>query len=321
MAQEFTASSSDIALAFGYALGIKNNSLGISESYVKGAKRLLLKDRGWAVLEQDGSKVLHESKWSGKPRYEEVQHKSCYLVDGSWRIELNIPFMNGLETDTGWRWSSDYPTALKNQTNNYWKTILNTLHEAEKWNLREVPLAPNVKIILVPLNGIYLGGYGFNGLKAGDLIQVVFKRHGVIVGSNFKPWSEFQDVSITGRGEFQTGGGWWGGGFGIKGALEGAAFASIMNAITTKTHIETFIRLSFKTGELNLYLTNITPGDIDLKLSFLRGALPNVQTNHLVTNVNTTDTATQLKNLAELLKEGLLSKEEFEQEKRKLLGN
>ena len=44
-------------------------------------------------------------------------------------------------------------------------------------------------------------------------------------------------VELSGPGRFKTGGGFVGGGFGLVGAAEGMAIASVLNALTTRTQV------------------------------------------------------------------------------------
>jgi len=120
----------------------------------------------------------------------------------------------------------------------------------------------------------YLGGYGFsNKIIPGAEVLVTFTETGVDINSEIHIWNELLDISVSGPGLYQTGGGWFGGGIGVKGALEGAAFASIMNTISTKTHISTVIRMIFLNSEINIHTSALTPAALDIKLSPLRAYL------------------------------------------------
>jgi hypothetical protein len=76
-------------------------------------------------------------------------------------------------------------------------------------------------------------------------------------------YADVTSLQLTGRGEFVTtsGGGWSGGGFGLRGIAEGVAFATIMNKLTTieHHHIETIFHLGWNTGSLTLLNTRLAP--------------------------------------------------------------
>ncbi|HUG49567.1 MAG TPA: hypothetical protein VLZ78_01075, partial [Terrimesophilobacter sp.] len=80
-------------------------------------------------------------------------------------------------------------------------------------------------------------------------------------------------VQVGGVGEYTTGGGWIGGGFGIAGALEGAAFAMVMNWLTTRRRMDSVLRLSFDDAEATFGLGSRAPGRIDIEMSALLASL------------------------------------------------
>jgi len=120
-----------------------------------------------------------------------------------------------------------------------------------------------------------LGGIGFP-CEAGEAISIRFEAAGVTVlgqrrSARFS-YLELLDVLITGPGTVNTGGGFVGGGFGVSGALEGIAVATILNVLTTKTKIHTFITIETNFGELHLHYSDMEPGALRIALShvFLR---------------------------------------------------
>lgn len=124
------------------------------------------------------------------------------------------------------------------------------------------------------LVGHFLGGYGLKtDIEPGSDCVVTFKNSGIQLNESFFPWSDLIDISIGGPGVYQTGGGWFGGGFGVKGALEGALFATVMNSLTTKTHTSTVIRIIFKDAELNIHTSVVSPEKLDIAISPLRAFL------------------------------------------------
>src|SRR5262249_16799941 len=80
------------------------------------------------------------------------------------------------------------------------------------------------------------------------------------------PYPEIVDFSITGPGTVTTGGGFIGGGFGVAGALEGMAVAAVLNALTSRTKVHTFIGLVTHQGELFLHYEGMEPGALRIAL-------------------------------------------------------
>ena len=78
---------------------------------------------------------------------------------------------------------------------------------------------------------------------------------------------ELVDVSVTGPGTVMTGGGFIGGGFGVDGALEGIALAGVLNMLTTKKKIHTFVTLTTNFGELHLHYGAMDPAPLRIYLS------------------------------------------------------
>ncbi len=125
----------------------------------------------------------------------------------------------------------------------------------------------------------FLGGYGLSqSLEPSAPLIVGFNASGLSINAEELDWSDLVDLSIGGPGLYQTGGGWFGGGFGVTGALEGAAFAAVMNLLTTKTQISTVIRIIFNEAEVNLHTSVVTPEILDNQLSAIRGFLKKSRT-------------------------------------------
>lgn len=118
------------------------------------------------------------------------------------------------------------------------------------------------------IDGSVLAVTGVFGIATG-LCSIIFEPEFVVVmlgdASNMRRlnYSDISSLQIAGRGSFVTtsGGGWTGGGFGGKGILEGVAFATVMNALTTrrKHHIETIVHLTWHSGSLDLLNTQLLP--------------------------------------------------------------
>jgi hypothetical protein len=133
------------------------------------------------------------------------------------------------------------------------------------------------------------------------------------------PYTEIEDVEIGGPGLVRSGGGFIGGGFGAVGALEGMAVAAVLNALTTKTTITTILRVQGTNCELFLLWTKTTPGQLRIELSRPLGAIRAARAAVDRTPARPGSPVAELSKLADMLQAGLLSREEFDQLKAKLL--
>ena len=81
------------------------------------------------------------------------------------------------------------------------------------------------------------------------------------------PYSQVEDVEIGGPGLVKSGGGFSGGGFGLGGAIEGMAIAVVLNALTTRTSVQTVVRIQATGCELFLLHTRLTPEQLRIQMS------------------------------------------------------
>lgn len=79
------------------------------------------------------------------------------------------------------------------------------------------------------------------------------------------PYAEMTNLSIQGPGKIREGGGFIGGGFGIEGFFIGAATASVLNSLTTRSRIETLIGLQLGARELVFLCTAVEPPVLELR--------------------------------------------------------
>jgi hypothetical protein len=133
-------------------------------------------------------------------------------------------------------------------------------------------------------------------------------------------YSEIEDVEIGGPGLVKSGGGFVGGGFGAVGALEGMALASVLNALTTKTKITTIIRVQAVACELFLLWTQAPPEQLRIELSQPLGAIRAARAAAAHSPASPASAIGELAKAAELLQAGLLTREEFDQLKARLLN-
>ncbi|MGC3962356.1 MAG: hypothetical protein QM803_03260 [Rhodocyclaceae bacterium] len=123
----------------------------------------------------------------------------------------------------------------------------------------------------------YLGGCSYP-LAHGDRTELCFGDTALSIrlsdGASFSiPYFELASIDISGPGAITTGGGFRGGGFGIEGALEGMAIATVLNALSTKTKIHTIVSLTTNIGEIHLHYGGMEPGALRVALAQVYAAL------------------------------------------------
>jgi hypothetical protein len=117
-----------------------------------------------------------------------------------------------------------------------------------------------------------------------------------------------------------TGGGFIGGGFGLKGAAGGMVAASVLNALTTKTAVNSFVRISGREGETVLHIPDVTPAVLR---NWFAPAVNAVNSLRLTVSQQprSPSLVDDLNRLVELREQGHLTDEEFATAKAALLGN
>jgi hypothetical protein len=139
------------------------------------------------------------------------------------------------------------------------------------------------------------------------------------------PYSEIEDIEIGGPGLVKKGGGFVGGGLGAAGAIEGMAIASVLNGLTSRTSIKTILRIQGTSYELFLLHGRMTPEQLRIELSRPLAAIRSIRA--ATAAEGTQDKALtrsapveELTKLADMLEKGLLTRDEFDLMKAKLLG-
>ena len=114
------------------------------------------------------------------------------------------------------------------------------------------------------------GGSGY-GLGTGEDVDLVFGSKCMVLPQNGSPieisYLELVSIDISGPGTTKTGGGFVGGGFGVSGAIEGMAIASLLNSITTKSTIHTFVSIATHVGEIHFHYAGMEPSALRIVLS------------------------------------------------------
>jgi hypothetical protein len=116
-----------------------------------------------------------------------------------------------------------------------------------------------------------IGGYA-NFVPTGTKGQLQCRQAGVglVIQSEpqwSRPYADLIEVEIGGPGTQQSGGGFIGGGFGVTGAVEGMIAASVLNALTTRTHTNSIIGLTALDSALILHTSALTPDGLRVALS------------------------------------------------------
>jgi len=116
-----------------------------------------------------------------------------------------------------------------------------------------------------------LGSYNYP-ISPGDSANLTFESSALLArladGSAFSiTYFELASIEVSGPGLSTTGGGFIGGGFGVTGAIEGMAIAAILNGLTTKSKIHTFVSLITNIGELHLHYHGMEPGALRIALA------------------------------------------------------
>jgi Short C-terminal domain len=165
-----------------------------------------------------------------------------------------------------------------------------------------------------------LGGSGL-GVETGAVCSVLSLSTAVDVraevggvGLATIPYTEMTGLDIAG-GTTTKGGSFVGGGVGLAGAAEGMLIASVLNSLTRKTTINTGFAIASTRGELLLNHSFITPEELRRRLSplFTRfNAAKHKNASDRVVIVPDSDPMTELERLAQLRDKGLLTSEEFE---------
>ena len=176
----------------------------------------------------------------------------------------------------------------------------------------------------VLIETVFLGGIGLPLSTYQKTTLMVYPKGFSISQAAGTIWTKsFEDlvgIQITGEGLYQTGGGWVGGGFGISGALKGAAFASIMNSLTTRTHNDCYFRFVYLGTDATFQVLSHTPMSLEISLSGIRNWLETkFQEKSLEAGESRISRVDQLEKLHQLFERGVLNEGEYQTEKKRIL--
>ena len=139
------------------------------------------------------------------------------------------------------------------------------------------------------------------------------------------PYLDVEDVEIGGPGLIKTGGGFTGGGIGLASAAEGVAIAAVLNTLTSRVKIKTVLRVQSRSAEIFFLNRRLEPDQLRIELSRALGAIRQVESSkEAPTPADRPSEARpildELERLASLLDRGLLTREEFDTLKSRLIG-
>jgi len=215
-------------------------------------------------------------------------------------------------------------------------TLFNKSHRvlARKAELATKGLAPsnpNFRIGIqetVFIEGVFIGGAGVP-LTRNEEVTIRADDAGFTISQGErgiwqKSYEGLTGLQASGEGVFQSGGGWVGGGFGISGALKGAAFASIMNSLTTRTHIDCLVRFVYPGVDASFKVLSHTPEDLQIALSGVRNWLETSSKTHMAevsSQMTPLHAVEELERYWSLYEKGAISREEFDKQKARLTAS
>lgn len=214
-----------------------------------GAPVLLASASRWLLVDPRQPRAAATRPWGDVAK---VGQYKLTMTDGSW---LKIVPASGEDKQSDTR-------------------LLSALHAGAGLLERYGPVVPQQRPVQYQVR--YLGGFGSPLIPGADALVVVGPAGvRVVHGSQRFEAShrELEGYQLGGVGQYETGGGWIGGGFGVAGALQGAAFALVMNALTTRIRNDCLLRFVFANAEMTFEVLVETPAQVELELSALTAAL------------------------------------------------
>lgn len=132
-------------------------------------------------------------------------------------------------------------------------------------------------------------------------------------------YSELLDIHLSGPGEVTSDAGIWGGGFGLEGAAQGIAIASVINSLTRRTTINTFLKIDWRDGEAFYHYTRLGPEQLRMAMSKVFVKLRGRSGNTRLEQSRSATRIDELEKLASLFERGLLDEGEYRALKKRLI--
>jgi len=176
---------------------------------------------------------------------------------------------------------------------------------------------------------VLLGGYGVgDGISAGTKIDLHFTDQEIWLTKATghipylrRSYAAARAFEFEG-GVVRTGGGYMGGGFGVLGAAEGIAMATLLNSLTSKSSVHTTIRFETEDAEIFLFTDQATPKTLLMQFAEVRAKIKTAAASppEDTPETKTGDLTEQLARLGDLFQKGLLTANEFAAAKTRLLN-
>lgn len=166
----------------------------------------------------------------------------------------------------------------------------NTIKEAAeaRAEVKEFKQFVHDRSTITPFEATVLGGSGWEQKSGQALLFSMDSNSFYLTDINARldfpvPIDGVVDIEIGGLGAQKSSAGVMGGGFGLQGAATGIAIASAINLLTTRSSVNTLIRLSTSTSEVFLHTSAVDPGTARMQLSalFLKVINRPAQTNQI----------------------------------------
>jgi hypothetical protein len=176
-----------------------------------------------------------------------------------------------------------------------------------------------------PVIATVIGGSGMP-VDAGEVLWVSCRSDTVALSRIARqqdytiPYSTLVNAEVSGPGTETSSAGIMGGGFGLEGAAKGILIATVINALTSSSKTNTFLRLSTDSGEVHLRITTLEPNQLRLVLSPLFVKIESGRVRITSNSLNGPSLASELEKLNRLRSDGVLTEEEFATAKKKLLA-
>lgn len=173
-----------------------------------------------------------------------------------------------------------------------------------------------------PLLAVHLGGSGTK-TPASETVYIGSTNDSLVICHATKehdfefPLTELLAIEVSGPGTETKNAGIIGGGFGLEGAVKGMIAAALVNAATTRTTTNTFLRITTSKSEALFHFNDQEPSTLRLTLSHLFVAAEANKASKSVSMNSISDEITKLQSLKEA---GVLNEEEFTSAKQKLLS-
>jgi hypothetical protein len=178
------------------------------------------------------------------------------------------------------------------------------------------------------LSGFVLAASGGPSIPTGSGCDIDFAADGVHIVAQgvieHIPYSHVQALEVAG-GTTRSGGGFIGGGFGVEGAVGGMLAASVLNSLSSRTTINTVLRLATPSAEYIFLSHAVDAAALRLTLTPIQPRIRQAQVTTAPISAPPTPPALsigdELSKLAQLRDGGVLSDAEFASAKARLLGN